>query len=287
MLILAGFLPMVANFSCIRTILAGVIVGGITPAAVVADDIELADQWPQWRGPDGQGVSDLADPPQEWSEEQNVAWKVELPGKGHSSPVIWGSKVIVTAAIPVGEAQPPVFDQAPGSHDNDPVTHHFEFVVICLNRVDGKELWRTSVGRNFPHEGGHVSGSLASNSPVTDGQHVYAFFGSRGVHCLDMAGKPVWKQDLGLMHTRHAHGEGASPVFAGDKLIINWDHEQQSFIVAFDKKTGVEKWRTARDEPTSWSTPLLIEHKGTRQIVVNATNRIRAYDPDTGREIWQ
>ena len=245
------------------------------------------DQWPQWRGPTGQGISLKAEPPLEWAEDKNVAWKVALPGKGHSTPIIWGERVFVTAAIPVGDAQAPVYDQAEGSHDNAPVRHHYEFVIICLNRTDGKEMWRTTVAKAFPHEGGHVSGSLASNSPVTDGQRVYAFFGSRGLHCLDFEGKLVWTKDLGQMHTRHAHGEGASPILAAGNVVVNWDHEQQSFIVAIDKTTGIEKWRTNRDEPTSWSTPLLIEHQGAEQIVVNATNRIRAYDPKTGAEIWQ
>lgn len=263
------------------------ILGNLLAAGGASAEEKWDDQWPQWRGPTGQGVSKTANPPTEWSEERNIAWKVALPGKGHSTPVVWGDNVIVTAAIPVGKSLPPVYDQAPGSHDNDPVTHHFEFVVICLSRKDGKEDWRTTVAKAFPHEGGHVSGSLASNSPTTDGQHVYAFFGSRGVHCLDMEGKLVWKKVLGKMHTRHAHGEGASPVLAGDKLIINWDHERQSFIAALNKVTGEEEWRTARDEPTSWSTPLVIEHNGKQQIVVNATNRIRAYDPESGKEIWQ
>ena len=253
---------------------------------VFADDMAV-DQWPQWRGPTGQGISNTAEPPIEWAEDKNVAWKVALPGKGHSTPIVWGQRVFVTAAIPVGDAQPPVYDQAEGSHDNAPVTHHYEFAVICLSRADGKEQWRTTVAKVFPHEGGHVSGSLASQSPVTDGERVYAFFGSRGLHCLDFEGKLVWTKDLGQMHTHHAHGEGASPILAAGNVVVNWDHEKQSFIVAIDKATGVEKWRTNRDEPTSWSTPLLIEHKGQQQIIVNASTRIRAYNPKTGEEIWQ
>lgn len=263
----------------------------VCAAAVVADDavapLPEAEQWPQWRGPTGQGISTTATPPVEWSEDRNIAWKVALPGKGHSSPVVWGQRVFVTAAVPVGDARPPVYDQAPGSHDNSPVTHRFEFVVLCLDRADGAILWRTRVAEAFPHEGGHVSGSLASNSPVTDGSRVYAFFGSRGVHCLDFAGEVLWSRQFGTMHTRHAHGEGASPVLAGGLLVVNWDHEGQSFITGLDKITGEEKWRTARDEPTSWSTPLVIESEGRRQVVVSATNRIRAYDLATGAEIWQ
>ncbi|MCB1095309.1 MAG: PQQ-like beta-propeller repeat protein [Verrucomicrobiae bacterium] len=276
---------MVEILKVFRTISMGLAAMALQMSTFAADSEE--DQWPQWRGPTGQGISLKAEPPLEWAEDKNVAWKVALPGKGHSTPIIWGERVFVTAAIPVGDAQAPVYDQAEGSHDNAPVRHHYEFVIICLNRTDGKEMWRTTVAKAFPHEGGHVSGSLASNSPVTDGQRVYAFFGSRGLHCLDFEGKLVWTKDLGQMHTRHAHGEGASPILAAGNVVVNWDHEQQSFIVAIDKTTGIEKWRTNRDEPTSWSTPLLIEHQGAEQIVVNATNRIRAYDPKTGAEIWQ
>jgi len=244
-------------------------------------------QWGQWRGPLGTGVAPFADPPVEWSETKNVRWKVALPGKGHSTPVVWGDRIFLTAAIPFGDPVPPPVGIRPGSHDNMARINRQEFVVIALDRRSGKVLWQKTVHKDLPHEGAHQSASFASNSPVTDGEHVYAFFGSEGLYCLDLEGELKWKVDLGEMHSLHGHGEGASPALHGETLVVNWDHEGQSFIVAFDKKTGKERWRTERDEPSSWSTPLIVEHGGKMQVVVSATHRVRAYDLETGAVIWE
>src|SRR4030095_14244425 len=222
-----------------------------------------------------------------WSETQNVRWKIPLPGKGHSSPVITGRYLFVTAAIPVGAAQPPVYDHAPGTHDNVPVTHRHQFVAMAINRADGRALWQKSLREEFPHEGGHETGSLASNSPVTDGERVYIFFGSRGLYCLDLKGEVLWKKDLGQMTTLHAHGEGSSPVLYRDSLVLCWDHEGESALYLFDKQTGRQRWKVVRDEKTSWSTPLVIEHENRAQIVVSATQRVRSYDLETGRLLWE
>ena len=243
--------------------------------------------WPQWRGPLANGVAPFANPPVEWSEQRNVRWKVGLPGKGHSSPIVFGDRVYVMAAAPVGEAQKPVHDSAPGVHDSVPVTHRHQYVVMALARKDGRLLWKEAVREEWPHEGGHETGSPASNSPVTDGNKVYAFFGSRGLYCLDTNGAVKWRADLGRMQTLHAHGEGSSPVLYHDTLIVNWDHEGSSFLYAFDKATGKQRWKVPRDEKTSWSTPLVVEHDGKPQIVVSATKRVRGYDLATGRELWE
>src|SRR5262245_40953738 len=186
------------------------------------------NNWPQWRGPLANGVAPHANPPIHWSETNNVRWKIPLPGKGHSSPIVFGDLVFVTAAVPIGEAQKPVYDNAPGTHDNVPVTHRHQFVVLAVQRRDGKVLWIKPVREEFPHEGGHETGSLASNSPVTDGERVYAFFGSRGLYCLDWHGEVKWQKDFGRMQTLHAHGEGSSPVLYRDTLIVCWDHETNS-----------------------------------------------------------
>lgn len=240
-----------------------------------------------WRGPLASGVAPQADPPSEWSETRNVRWKIPLAGKGHSSPIVVGSQVIVVSAIPVGEARPPVFDQAPGSHDNKGVTHLHQFVVQSLGRKDGREVWRKVLKEEFPHEGGHETGSLASNSPTSDGERIYAFLGTRGLFCLDLAGSILWQRNLGRMDTLHAHGEGSSPVIHGDLLIVVWDHEGDSFLHAFDKNTGEPRWKTPRDEKTSWSTPLVVESPSGTQVVVSATKRIRGYDIRNGRQIWE
>ena len=171
-----------------------------------------AADWPQWRGPSGTGVAPEATPPIEWSETKNVRWKKAIPGMGHSTPVIAGGRIFLTTAVAVGEAVTPVFDNAPGSHDNQGVTHTHSFRVLAIDLATGAVVWDKEVARTFPHEGGHMTGSLASNSPVTDGDAVYAFFGSRGLYCLSCAdGTLRWKKDLGKLTTHHAHGEGASP----------------------------------------------------------------------------
>jgi outer membrane protein assembly factor BamB len=254
---------------------------GVRPGA------EALRNWPQWRGPLANGVAPLANPPIHWSETNNVRWKIPLPGKGHSTPIIFGDSVYVLTATPVGEAQKPVYDDAPGVHDSVPVTHRHQFVVFAINRRDGSVSWKKVLREEWPHEGGHVTGSLASSSPVTDGERLYVFFGSRGLYCLDLNGELKWSKDLGRMHTLHAHGEGSSPVLHGDRLIVSWDQETNSFLHAFDKRTGKQLWKVPRDEKTSWSTPLVVEHEGKPQVIVSATKRVRGYDLATGTQLWE
>lgn len=258
--------------------------------SVRAGDDRLNDaqhQWPQWRGPLATGVAPHADPPVEWSEDKNIRWKIALPGKGHSAPIVWGERIFLTTAIPVGDALPPKHAEVHGAHNNLPVTRHHLFTVLAVDRKAGRIVWQRVVREVLPHEGGHTSGSLASNSPVTDGELVFAFFGSHGLYCLDVNGELKWQVDLGEMQSKHAHGEGSSPTLYGDALIVNWDHEGQSFLFAFDKHTGEQRWKVARDEVTSWATPIVVEHEGKAQIIVSGTNRVRGYDLATGKVIWE
>jgi outer membrane protein assembly factor BamB len=254
---------------------------GVRPSA------EALRNWPQWRGPLANGVAPLANPPIHWSETNNVRWKIPLPGKAHSSPIIFGDSIYVLAAVPIGEAQKPVYDNAPGVHDSVPVTHRHQFIALAINRQDGSVLWNKVLREEWPHEGGHQTGSLASSSPVTDGEHLYVFFGSRGLYCLDLNGDLKWSKDLGRMHTLHAHGEGSSPVLYGNSLIVCWDQEGDSFLYSLDKRTGKQLWKVSRDEKTSWSTPLVVEHEGKPQVIVSATKRVRGYDLATGAQLWE
>jgi outer membrane protein assembly factor BamB len=275
------------QLACLGCLLAGISAvaqGTATNSSASASSLRY---WPQWRGPRANGFGPKANPPVEWSEQKNVRWKIALPGKAHSSPIVWGERVYLMSAMPVGPEQAPVFDSAPGVHDSVPVTHRFAYLVMAVNRRDGQVLWQRVVREDWPHEGGHETGSPASNSPVVDGQFVYAFFGSRGLYCLDLSGSIRWQKDLGHMQTLHAHGEGSSPALFGDTLIVNWDNEKDSRLYAFDKATGVEKWGVARDEKTSWSTPLVVEAAGKTQVVVSATKRVRGYDLLTGQELWE
>jgi outer membrane protein assembly factor BamB len=247
--------------------------------------------WPYWRGPAADGMAS-GDAPLHWSDTENVLWKTDIPGRGHSSPVVWGDRIFLTTAIPTAPAKPDLPASSNrggfGGGNTGPQPEH-KFVVMCLDRKTGKILWQRTANTASPHEGYHTTyGSFASNSPVTDGKHVYAFFGSRGMYCYDMDGRLVWEKDLGVqMRMRMAFGEGTAPVLHDDRLILIFDHEGDSFIVTLDKESGKEIWRVPRDEQSNWSAPLVVEYRGRKQIVVSATNKVRSYDFQTGRLIWE
>lgn len=255
--------------------------------ATFADSPDADHFWPQWRGPLGTGVAPHADPPIHWDEKTNIRWKIKLPGKGHSSPVVWHDRVFVTAAVPFGEAVPPRLSGAPGAHDEVPVTNTHEFMVMAIRRRDGKILWKRTVRQQIPHAGGHYTASLASSSPVTDGDRLFAFFNSYGLYCLDLQGELLWEKDLGRMHPLHSHGEGSSPALYRDTLIINWDHQGPSFVVAFDVATGNRRWKVERDDVSSWTTPIIVEHAGKPQVIVSGSQLVQSYDLTTGRVIWK
>lgn len=251
--------------------------------------------WPQWRGPAMTGVAPHARPPVEWSETKNVRWKVAIPGKGSATPVVWGDRLYVLTAVP-GEkhapaaASPPATEPSTGGGRprlSTPPDASQKFTVLALRRSDGKVLWERVVREELPHEGTHPTGTWASASAATDGEMVFAHFGSRGLYALDTNGKVLWEKDLGDMNVKLAFGEGSSPALDRDRLFVQWDHEGDSFIVALDRKTGRELWRQKRDERTSWATPLVVEHAGRTQVVTSATNRVRSYDGATGNLVWE
>jgi len=245
--------------------------------------------WPQWRGPVANGVAPLANPPLQWSEEKNIRWKIEIPGKGSSSPIVWGDRIYITTAIATEKAAAPPVTQESGNQRRRGIapTNVQKFVLLALSRRDGKIIWQQTAIEALPHEGTHPDGTWASNSPITDGEHIFADFGSRGIYGYDMNGKLQWKKDLGDMATRNGFGEGSSPALHGNTLVLNWDNENGSFIVALDKRTGKELWRVNRDEPTTWATPLVVLHEGKPQVIANATNRVRSYDLANGNLIWE
>lgn len=259
----------------------------------------VAEDWPHWRGVDGNGAAANASPPTEWSSTKNVKWKVAVPGKGSGSPAIWGNQVFVTSAVAEAKApsaipvsQPPKRQQGrsrgrSGGRGGAPLTT-LRFKVMCFNRADGTLMWEKTAVEAKPHEGTHSTNGFASASPCTDGQHVYAHFGSRGLYCYTMSGELVWQRDnLGKMQTRASFGEGSSPTLADDKIIVPWDHEGQSSIFALKKLTGKTIWNTKRDEPTCWATPLVVEHNGSKQVVMNGQTCARSYDLETGKELWR
>ena len=286
-------------------LLSGAAAGFVATAAGTEPRAMDGGNWAQWRGPLHTGEATRGNPPLEWSEDKNIRWKVEVPGLGKSTPVVWNDLVFVTTAVPVETPGAPAATPAPAPVDPPPASApeggrraggppppapkpgNLEYVVQAHNRSDGKLRWRKVVKVQAPHEGTHKDGSFASGSALTDGERVYAFFGSRGLFALDLKGNLVWEKQFGAMRTRLSFGEGASPVLHGNALVVNWDHEDQDFLVALDKKTGKEIWRTERDEPTSWSTPIVVTHGGREQVIVNATNRVRGYDLATGKPLWE
>lgn len=243
----------------------------IHPAARAAADDETA-AWPRWRGPEATGVSPAGNPPLEFGEDRNLDWKLAVPGEGSSSPVIWGDRLFLLSAQPSGDEHPQ------GSVD---------FNVVCVDRAKGEVEWIRTARREVPHEGHHQDHGYASHSPVTDGERLYVHYGSRGIHAFTLDGERIWERDLGKMETRRGFGEGSSPALHNGTLYVNWDHQGDSFIVALDGATGQTKWKVSRDEMTSWSTPLIVEHEGAHQVVVSATRRVRAYEPDSGDIIWE
>lgn len=270
--------------------------------------------WPAFRGPAHTGEAPGADPPLNWNENNNVRWKVELEGAGHASPVVWGNRIIVMSAVKTDKQIRQEQDepgssragssillasrQTPGSKGKGEQqqrrrrpprvkpTHVHQFNVSAYDLDSGRRVWNTVVREEVPHESLHSTASQVSASPVTDGKHIWAFFGSRGLYCLDMEGKVLWEAQFGAQNTRNEFGEGASPAVHGDFIVINWDHEGDSFVAALDKTTGEERWRVERNEPTSWSTPLVVRDGENDVVVVSATGRVVGYDLATGKEIW-
>jgi outer membrane protein assembly factor BamB len=246
--------------------------------------------WPQWRGPLGTGVSPSADPPVTWSETSNVRWKVKIPGSGSATPVVWNDRVFVPAAVPVGETTPgtpPDAAQAGGAPRSVRPTQPYRFMLLCLDRRTGKTVWQKVAREELPHEGHHPDHGFSSHSALTDGKRVYAYFGSRGLYCYDLQGNLKWSKQLGRMQTKAGFGEGSSPALSGDTLVVNWDHEGEDFIVGLDKATGNERWRQPREEDTSWTTPLVVQHGGQAQVVAAATRKVRSYDLASGRLLWE
>ena len=316
-----------ARLVCFSLAVLGVL-GGIT--AVEADHHrqsgtpEYQQYWHQWRGPTADGMAiGSSNPPIEWSENQNIRWKVEIPGEGHATPIIWKDQIFVLTAVEVQPEEPEssennIQESKAGKEEEKksedlffglPFDQLFEtaqrqprgrgqrneapkltlkLTVLALKRADGQVQWERVVRETSPHEGTpHQTTTWASYSPTTDGEYLYANFGSFGLYCLDLDGNLQWELDLGDMRTRNSFGEGSSAALYEDTLVVNWDHEGDSFITALDKRNGQELWRMDRDERTSWATPFITDHTGSPQAIISATNRIRSYDLKSGNVLWE
>jgi outer membrane protein assembly factor BamB len=274
-----------------RAFAAGLAVASVLAASAHADPAAgPSANWPHWRGPTANGAADpSADPPVKWDTTTNIKWKAQIPGKGSSTPVVWGDRVFVTTAVKTDrqakQEELPEPDPRFERKTKSP-TQYYRFVVLCFDRTTGKQLWEKVAAERVPHEGHHASHSYAGGSPATDGMHVYASFGSFGTYCYDLAGNLIWSRDFGRLRTRLGWGEAVTPVVHKGNLLLNYDQEADSVLHCLDAATGKTKWAAKRDEASTWSTPLVAESGGRAQVITNGTTRIRSYDLESGELVW-
>jgi outer membrane protein assembly factor BamB len=247
------------------------------------------DNWHHWRGPLATGSAPHADPPIKWDAKTNIKWTADLPGKSSATPIVWGDQVFVVTAVETprrGKPEDIVSIDSKFDRKTNPPSNYHQFFVYAFDRQTGKLRWKQMAAEKVPHEGHHKTHSYAAGSPTTDGKRLYVSFGSFGIYCYDLAGKPLWSRDLGRIISRLGWGEAVTPVIYGDSLLLNWDQEANSKLICLDPATGKTKWETPRDEKTSWNTPLVVEHQGTTQVILNGTSRVRSYDLATGKPLW-
>jgi len=271
------------------TLTAGIFIASLSFLANTAS----AGNWPQWRGPDGSGISNEKNLPSEWSPTKNIKWKTAIEGRAHSSPIVWGNRVFLTTAIegpvvPGAKAVKHMDGDKEYVHpDSVGADRKHTFKVLCLDRDTGKIVWESTAWEGTPYDNRHRKGSYAASTPATDGKMVYAFFGTEGLYAYDFKGKLAWKAQLGNLATV-GMGTGTSPILFDNLIIVQCDEESgaASFIVALDKKTGKEVWRTSRKVQVSWSTPLLARTSTRAELIASGAEAVVAYDPATGKELW-
>jgi outer membrane protein assembly factor BamB len=251
------------------------------PAA--APDSSAERFWAQWRGPYASGVSRTAKPPLEWSESKNIKWRAEIPGRGAATPVVWGDRLYLLTAVPVGLTA----DESHKARGGIEPRHIYRFTTVAIDRRTGKIVWERVATEEKPHESTHpLNGTWASSSAATDGEVIISHFESRGMYAYDVNGKLLWQKRFGEKNILSETGEGTTPVLYKNYVVLVWDHQGDSFIVALDKKTGKELWRNSRAEADTWSTPLIVEHEGRAQVIVNGWGTIQSYDLETGKVVW-
>jgi outer membrane protein assembly factor BamB len=244
------------------------------------------DHWPAFRGGDRAGLADAKALPAAWDDRTNVAWKAEVPGAGWSSPVVWGTRVFVTAAVSDDKQRTPRKGLYIGDLKGESPPGEHRWNVHCFDARTGKELWQRTAFTGKASSTIHLKNSLASETPVTDGERIYAYFGNVGLACYDMEGKLVWSQKTPVHKTRMGWGTAASPTLHGEKLFIVHDNEEKSFLAAIDKRTGKQLWRVERDEGSNWTTPFVWTNPLRTELVTAGTKRVRSYDLD-GKLLWE
>jgi outer membrane protein assembly factor BamB len=261
---------------------AFLVIGAFTGTSSAKAD----DNWPQFRGPGARGLSGETDLPESWSKTENVVWTVKIPGRGWSSPVIWGDRIFLTSAEQLKgkteKVKPGLYFRGERATPHDP----HRWTVYCIDFKTGKILWQKVAHEGIPKEGHHLKNTLASETPVTDGERVYAYFGNVGLFTYDMDGKLLWKKDLGSYRTAYNWGTASSPVLHGDRIFIVNDNEEHSFVVALDSKTGKEIWKLDRKEKSNWSTPYIWQNDLRTELVTCGKNKVRSYSLD-GKPLWE
>ena len=244
------------------------------------------ENWPQFRGAQSLGISDNQNLPDTWSATENVAWKTDVKGRGWSSPIVWGNKIFVTSVVNLGEEEAPKKGLYFGGERKEPPQAEHQWNVVCLDLNDGHTVWEQTAHSGQPSTTIHIKNSYASETPVTDGERVYAFFGNVGLYCYDLDGKLIWKHEVEPHKTRYGWGTAASPVLYQDRLYLVNDNEEESYLVALDAKTGEQVFRVERDEKSNWATPYVWKNSQRTELVVPGTGKIRSYDLD-GKPLWE
>jgi outer membrane protein assembly factor BamB len=245
-----------------------------------------AENWPQFRGLDGLGASDAADLPETWSKTENVVWSTEIPGRGWSCPIVWGDRIFLTSAIKLdGKEEKITKGLYFGGERKTPKEPH-RWTVTCIDFKGGKILWEKTAFEGIPKEGHHLKNTLASETPVTDGKQIYAYFGNVGLVAYTLDAELVWKKELPAYRMANNWGTAISPVLHGDRLFIVNDNEKQSFVAAYETKTGKEIWRNDRKERSNWATPCVWQNEVRTELVTCGKNKIRSYSLD-GKLLWE
>jgi outer membrane protein assembly factor BamB len=255
-----------------------------------------AEDWTQFRGGAAGGVVRDAELPVAWGPDENVAWKADVPGVGWSQPIAWGDSIFVTTAEADDQAKPDPKDMSPGFGDRGISALFSEFrppeitvrwKLLCLDAATGEVRWERTAREGQPASHIHPNNTYATETPATDGQRVIASFGMNGVYCYDLAGEPQWEKDLGTFYTQFGWGSASSPVLLDDLVFLQWDNDEESFLVALDAATGDERWRVPRDELTNWATPYIWRNSLRTELVVAGGKRMRSYDPKSGDVLWE
>ncbi len=255
----------------------------IAGAALAAQPVT---NWPQFRGPGAMGTADNPDLPDRWSTKENVAWKIEVPGRGWSSPIVWGERVFLTTVVSDGEVEPPKKGLYFGGERREIPKATHRWLVLCLDLKSGRELWRREASLGTPRSPLHVKNTYASETPVTDGERVFAYFGNVGVFCYDFDGRKLWSTNWPAVKTRNGWGSAASPALHKDRLFIVNDNDEKAFVVALDAKNGRELWHADRDEKSNWATPYVWQNQQRTELITPGTRKVRAYDLD-GKLLWE